>query len=354
MSKDTQLSDRAEVMKELAEQRKVQLAAEAGEQIDAVDEDGQPIAPVPAGQGVVEDPAKTDEDLSLEDAAAQANAAAEAEEDQDPSSDPAPSPAAAPAFDPNSEYELVVEGQKIKVKGAQILDRGRAAIQKETAADYKLQMASQLLEEAKRRVADLPPGDPAPARTEPAPTSEIADDKLAEMIQFGTKEQAAEAVKLLRQRGKAVDPEQIMDFVSQQMGPRIQAEIEFRNASEMVKRDYADIMGNEYLRRLFYVEENRRRAARAQGGEEDMRPHSELYRSIGDDLRKAFNMKAPAASTPSKEVRTLEQRKEAKQKTPVVPSPASARVEGKAPARPPTNAEIIDKMRAARHQRPLT
>lgn len=357
-SADGVLSAREQALKEIADRRRVEADAEAAESVPEVDENGNPIVKTdpPAAEEK-----EGEEELSLEEAGRVASEAAAAEDNEDPDAPSSASPSEPPSppqFDPEQEYELVVEGNKIKVKGSQIIERGRATLQKEVAAEYKLQLASELLEEAKRRAAVPPPGGPAAPEERPngkTPTDEADDAKLAEQIQYGTKEQAMEAIKQLRTSGRGAEPEQVMQFVSQQLGPRIAAEIEFRNAAEMVKRDYSDLMGNDYLRRLFYVEENRRRAPKAEGGEGDTRTPSELYRSIGDDLRKAFNLKPQQAPKPSSPApKTLDEKQKAKEKTPVVPSPASARVEGKGPSRPPTHTEIIDKMRKNRHQRPLT
>jgi hypothetical protein len=181
----------------------------------------------------------------------------------------------------------------------------------------------------------------------------VDDAKLAHHIQFGTPEQAAEALKTLRSTQKAVAPEQVLAFVARNIGPMVSAQVDFQQAVEMVKTEYPDLLGNDYLRRLFFAEENRRRAPKNQGGEGDTRKPSELYRSIGDDLRKAFGMKAPIPGKTPTAPMTLEEKKEAKEKAPVVPSPASVRLAPPATKKPATHEEIINKMRSARHQRPI-
>ena len=78
----------------------------------------------------------------------------------------------------------------------------------------------------------------------------------------------------------------------------------------------------------------------------DNRSYKELYKFIGDELRVKFNRPAPATN------KTIEQKKEAKAAAPSVPRLASARLEASPEKKPPTTQEVIDKMRAARGQRP--
>lgn len=356
-SVDERLSAREQIQKEIAERRRAELEAESKESFPGTGE-APTVEATPDEQA---EAAGGDNEPSLEEAGTQATAAAESEEETVASSTSSEVPGAsnpstaAPTqtFDPNAEYELEVEGQKVKVKGDKIFDAGKRTIQKEAAADYRLKMASELLLEAQRRAASLPPGGPtqtpAPAPVVKAPTG-LDENKLAEMIQYGTREQAAEAIKTLRESGKAVHtPEQILAFVAPRIGRVVSAQIEFQKAVDMVQKDYADILGDDYLRRLFFVEENRRRAPREQGGEGDTRTHMDLYKSIGDDLRKRFkptSTPAPTTGAPA----TLAEKEKAKAQAPVVPQTASARIERKGEAKAPTTSEIIAKMRSARHQ----
>jgi len=302
-----------------------------------------------------------DEELSLEDAAAKADAAAEAlppPEDSiaEPEGSGGPEgsqpPKAAP-IDPGAEYDVEVDGRLVKVLGSKIIEEGRKAVQKNGAADLRLNLASELLEEAKRRVGQLPEGaDSQPPRDtsvqQESPTSSDEEDlKLAEVIQYGTKEQAAEAIRALRSTQKAVTPDQVAGFVMRQLGPMMEQQLQFREAVDFVQKDYKDILDNPYTRRLFFLEENRRRAPRDRGGEGDNRSYKELYKSIGDDIRKNLNIPAPKADP----TETMADRQTAKSTGPrAVPVNAGGRIPATPAPKEPTREEILEDMRRRRHQ----
>src|SRR3990167_7646037 len=77
-------------------------------------------------------------------------------------------PAAPAAIDPAAEYDVVVDGQKMKVKGAAIIDAGYRTFQKETAADFRLKMASELLKEAEVKARGPTPQGAVPSEPPPA------------------------------------------------------------------------------------------------------------------------------------------------------------------------------------------
>lgn len=302
--------------------------------VQEVNEDGEPIAP-PA---VVEEQPPTDP--PAETVAAPTATASEA---------PAP-------FDPNLEYDVVVDGHTIKVPGTKIIEMGKRTLQKEAAADLRLQLAERILREAEARAAqapatgEAPRGPQAPAASAPkAPEAPKGPTplELAEAIQFGTKEQAAQAIEQLsRQQGAPVTPEQVLSFVQGNLGKMVSGEIEFREAASFVQSEYKDIMSHPYLKQLFFMEENKRRDAG------DRSSYKDLYAAIGNDLRKAFNLQpAPAAPAPTT---TMAERREQKvATTPPVPRTTAARLEAPAAPKAPTVNQVIDSMRKARHQRPL-
>lgn len=270
---------------------------------------------------------------------------------------PAPDPVPVPiAFDPEAEYDLIVEGQPIKVKGAKILEMGRATIQKEAAADYKLQLASQLLGEAQRRHATLPQRDetPQPSADEIAIQEKAQALELAKAIQFGTQEQAAEAIRsLTASRGKPVDGEQVMNFIHQQMPLMVKDNLAFENAVTWANTEYADLFKNDHLKRYFFSEEDRRRRT----PEGKSLPYQDLYKAIGEDLRKGFGLPktVPTAANPNPPAPTAAARQLAKAALPAVPTIAAARAsEVPAPAKPQTVEDIVNRMRTARKQQPLS
>lgn len=338
------------VLNEIAKRAFEQHAEEAKESFPSMDDEGN-ITPAPAK---AEPPADTP---PVEEETPPAPAA----EATPPVAAPAASPPAAPEapdkIDPSGEYEVVVEGQKMKVKGSTLWDAGIRTFQKESAADFRLQVASKLLQEAeeKARASATPPG--AEAQPHPEEPKRRSDADLSHDIQFGTPEQSAAAVAELRTRD-TVSPEQIQRLTEQHARRAAQDEFQFQEAKRHVDSEFSDLMSNDYMRRLFFLEENRRRAPKERGGEGDRRPYKELYTAIGNDLRKSFNLPKPAAATPAGTPTppgTAAARVERKRETPPVPRTAAARLsEAAAAEKARTPSEIIAAMAEARGQNRLT
>lgn len=261
---------------------------------------------------------------------------------------PAREPAAAlEVIDPNAEYDVVVEGQTIKVKGSLIIDAGKRTFSKETAADFRLRTASQLLEEAEKRLAATQPGASEQPKPQQQPASK-SEAELAQMLQFGTAEQSAEAVRVLLSRG--MPQEDIMRLSSDAARTAARDEYEFQRAKSFIAHEYRDIMERPALRNLFSSEEERLR----RGG--DKRPYGELYKAIGDSIRKDFGLQKPAAApsaqapaSGSKEART-----ERKAAAPSVPRTATARLQETQAPKPKSSSEIIAAMAERRGQHRLT
>lgn len=311
----------------------------------AADESAAETLPAGDGESMPEDQRPEATAPSEEETAPEGEAPAEPQ---------AAAPAAEPAapqiagIDPNGEYEVQVDGQAVKLKGTQILSR----VQKGEAADYRLELASKLLEEAKRTVA---PQQQLPAEgvaQQAQPRQPISDEQLAEMIQFGTREQAAEAVRALHaRRPDTVTMEGLQTFMAQQMPRIVDQQLAFREGANLVQKEYGDLLADPDLKQLFFIKEN---AARKSG---DKR-FTELYREIGEDIRNKFNRPAipasSAAPTQQAPAQTVAQRQAAKAAAPAAPRLASARLEGgSAQAKPKSREEIIAEMRQKRGQHAL-
>ncbi len=343
-----ELNPRTQAMAEIAARSNADREREASETLPAVNEDGESGAP----------------EQTLEQAGAEANAAAEAAEaDEAPAPNATPgsssaataAPAAAPAqapIDPNQDYEITVEGQKVKVKGSKIVERGFATLQKETAADYKLQLAGQALAEAEKIRASAQPTQPAqaalPAQGAPAQAqaAELGDAELAQLIQFGNPQQAAEAIKTLRARDSSlVTPQAMQQFMVRNIPQVVDAQLAFREAATFAKTEYGDLLTDPYLKELFFIKEDQFRRAG------DKRPYKDLYKAIGDDIRTHFNR--PAAA-PTQQAPSMQQRTDAKAKAPAAPKLAATRLEGGAGTpKAATREEVIEGMRKSRGQTSL-
>lgn len=260
---------------------------------------------------------------------------------------------AAPAsgIDLDREYEFIIDGQKAKIKGSQIVAR----VQKGETADHRLELASRLLQEAKQAAARqaAPPAQGAQPHAQAASqVQELKDEELAHLIQFGTKEQAAEAVRALRaQRPDAVTQQGFASFVAQ-LPSIVEARISFREGLDFAQKEYGDLLADPYLRPLFIMQEQEAMKAG------DRRSKRELYKAIGDGLRQHFNRPAPtatvasAASAPTAQAaQTIAEKQAAKAAAPAAPKLASVRLDGGGgEKKPATREQILDGMRARRGQ----
>jgi hypothetical protein len=325
-----ELNPRNRVMAEIAARSNIQADENAKETADTVDDEGNEVDPP----------------LNAEEPAAAAPEDAPAAPAEPAAAAPA-APAAPAGVDPEAEYEIEIEGRPTKVKGSQIIDAGRRTLQKETAADYRLQLATEALEQARRQAA-VPAGPVAPA--EPAPLNDL---QLAELVQFGSKEQAAAAIAEIRRRdSSAVTTEGLQQFMSAQLPKLVDRQLEFREATRFVQDEYGDLLGDPYLKQMFFWKEDQMRKAG------DTRGYIDLYKDIGEGLRKHFNRaKAPGSSpvAPTSNAApaapTRDQRLAAKAAAPAAPKLASARLDGGAGLpKPKTREEIIEGMRRSRGQ----
>ena len=220
---------------------------------DAPQDSAPAAAEAPAAEEQQEEPA-------AEEVPAEPEATAAAAEDQPQN-----------AIDPTKEYEVTVDGQKMKVPGQKIIDAGFRTFQKETAADYRLKTATELLKQAEERAAQMIASAPAQAaQPAAAPAStEPTEAELGNMLQYGTPEQASQAIKFLMSRGQnQVNPMQVAQIAAAQAREALSLE----EGAKFVKSEYADLLENPMARQLFFAEERRRRTPKEQGGEGDTRP----------------------------------------------------------------------------------
>ena len=320
-----------EISKRVAEGHKTDFAESA----PVIDDDHNPVEPPPA--------------VTEEEAPAPVE-----EEAPAPAAEPvaAPAPvAAAPepgkeAIEPTKEYEVTIDGQKIKVPGQKIIDAGFRTYQKETAADYRLQVATDLLRRAEEQSRTTQPSVQAEA---PKAAAEASDQELAAAIQYGNPEEASRAIAEMRKRDK-VDPAQILQAATAQA----RNEIAFQEGLKFVQSEYADLLATPDIRDLFIMKENKARLPREQGGLGDTRAPKELYQAIGEDLRKSFNRPKPASSTTQGQTTvasTASSRQERKAAAPSVPRTAAGRLSQVSETpKAKTSSEIIAAMAARRGQ----
>jgi hypothetical protein len=323
-----ELNPRNQILREIAERSNAAADMDAVETVDSFNDDGESAQEDTA-------PVETQEnEITQETQAVETPTETPAEPAEQPSQ-----------FNPDQEYELTVNGRPMKVKGSQIIERGRMAIQKETAADQKLELASSLLQEVQAKLQ----AQPAPAVVPQQPAFSVTDEQLAEIIQYGTKEQAAQAIAELRRSGQS--SEMAQQQMQRAIPQVINDQLAFHEAAKFVQDEYGDLLTDPYLKQLFFMKENSMRETGGVDGRGDRRSYKELYKEIGEDLRTHFNKPKTASVTPIPAPKTREEKVAAKSAAPSAPKLASARMEGAAEKKPLSREEVIQKMQMARGQR---
>lgn len=233
------------------------------------------------------------------------------------------------------KVKIKVDGQEMEVDEDKIREEGIKSLQKEIAADKRLEEASRIKKQmedawqAAQKQAQVPPVQ----TTAPSQDGQAgADDffiQAVKKIQYGSETEAAEAMKtLVSQAAQAGRPreltlQQVQDF------------IDFREATKWAFDEYKDLLSDPVLRTAFAESE---RALRAKG---DSRPYREIYQEIGTGLRGWLKDKIPAPSPQTKVER----------KASVVNIPSAAtRQQAPQPQKEPTPTDVIAEMRKARKQ----
>lgn len=224
--------------------------------------------------------------------------------------------------------KIKVDGEEREVPKEKILDAGIRALQKESTADKRLEEATRLLREVEQKYVQ-----PQKEQKQEHPSQEWDDATIAYALEHGNEEQKAYAISLIRGRGNTT---QDLAEIEERAVSKALDTVDFRESSQWFQTEYKDIVADPYLFQLAAMAEER---ARANG---DTRTRKELYKSIGDDLRKWKGGITVSTS--------LEEKRE--QKSNIVNLP-SASVKKTAPAeeKPKSTSDIIEEMRKKRGQR---
>ena len=214
---------------------------------------------------------------------------------------------------------LKIDGQEQKVPRSKVEEYGIRAMQKELAADRKLEEATRLLNEAKAKFAQ-----PSQDVVQQQPSNDAAE--LAKALQYGTEDDAVQAIKALQGRNMAT-PDQIAMMVDER--------VKFQNAVEWFQSEYSEINQDPYLQQIAVNAEAQKRA---QG---DQRPFKELYKEIGDEIMAWRAKIAPPKALADKQAR--------KASVQTIPS-ASVRQTPSEPEKPESASDVVEQMRRARGQ----
>lgn len=219
----------------------------------------------------------------------------------------------APTDDPVET--LKIDGQEREVPQSKVLEEGRRAMQKELAADKRLEEAALLKKQYEELLARATQNVPPPP----------PEEDLTEIIQNAAFD--PEAAKKLAQmiKGRDAATPDVMKLVRE--------EISAQHMLDRFKVEFKDIVEDERALTLAASMEAQKRQAG------DTRPLYDIWAEVGNDIR---SWKAGLSG---------QTKQEAKAKLQDV-NVASARLEQKEAPRPPTMSEVIDRLAKSRGQLP--
>ena len=156
-----------------------------------------------------------------------------------------------------SRHKIKVNGKELDLSYEELVARA----QKIEAADDYLRSA--------KEIADAIKSQPS---TQDAVEEDVDDIELVRAIQMGTEEEAAAALRKLRQ---PTQPSINQDELFQ----AFEAKQQLNRASEKFASEFSDVMGDPYLRKLAFEEDARLVAAN------DTRPIDERFKAVGNTIR---------------------------------------------------------------------
>lgn len=320
------VSPREEMMAEIQKARQEQLAQE-------FKEGGGDISTLePADKKEEQKPEVKEEEKSDATPAVEGEAKPEAEEKTE---EPV-----------KAKVKIKVDGQELEVDEEAVREAGIKALQKQSAADKRLEESARLkkeaeaearkiLEDARQKAQQNQDGEALPVKGGLSAVEKLTDDRFIETVkkvQYGGEAEAGQALKdLISEAVKAgKSPELTLNEVGEYL--------EFREATKWAHDEYKEILGDPKLKTLFSSEEKRLRSAG------DVRPYREVYSDIGNGLREWLKEKAPGP-TQAKDLT----RQERKASVVVIPTAAARQP---APTQPKelSPSEVVDRMRKSRHQ----
>lgn len=236
----------------------------------------------------------------------QVEKAQDQEEEQPEEQNEAPAAEAPSAEEPVAEkkYKLKVNGKELELTESELIARAS-----------KIEAADEYLRRAKERVAEVEqPARPAGPTPEELQRRQDEEDRaLVRAIQMGTEEEAAAALRKLREQASA-RPSLSRDDVSRTIDERLA----FNTAIEKFSTEYSDVWTDPILKKIALDRDSQLLAAG------DERNYWDRYAQIGEEIRTWKQSIAPAADV-KQEDKTLAEKEQRKASAPKAPVAASAK-----------------------------
>jgi len=204
--------------------------------------------------------------------------------------------------EPPRRYKIKVNGKELELTEEELIAR---ASKIEAADDYLRRAKAQAIEQPV-----VPVVGPTPEELQRQQDEE--DRALVRAIQMGTEEEAAAALRKLREQTSA-RPSLSRDDVSRTIDERLS----FNTAIDRFSTEFSDVWTDPILKKIAFD----RDAELLRAG--DDRPYWERYEQVGQEIR-AWRQALAPTPTPEPAVTAKEQRKAA---APKAPTPASAKTQ---------------------------
>jgi hypothetical protein len=243
--------------------------------------------------------------------------------------------------------KIKVDGEEQEVPEDKILDAGVRALQKESAADRRLQEATEKLTRAEQLLAAAERQSAPSAESESPPSGSPDADvtALAKAIQFGTEDEVKAAVKTMLDRqgpgrsNATPPPEDVVAVVEQRL--------EFKSALNKFQSEFKDVWDDPYLRKLAFDEDDRLQKEIIAGNREPMN-YLERFVEAGKAVREWRDRIAGSTGTPKVDISA--DKRDRKAAAGSLPTAGGRAAPVPAPAAPSNPADIVREMRQARGQ----
>lgn len=145
------------------------------------------------------------------------------------------------------KVKLKVDGEEREVDEQAVIDAGIRTLQKESAADRRLEEATRLLNEARQQAAK----QTAPVE-QPKEEPRVDDDVEKEVIDAlmtGDEEKARQALRKFREVARPVVTDEGRTAIPdpQKIAAEVKAQLSFESASEKFRGDFPEIVADPYL-----------------------------------------------------------------------------------------------------------
>jgi hypothetical protein len=144
------------------------------------------------------------------------------------------------------KVKLKVDGEEREVDEQAVIDAGIRALQKESAADKRLEEATRLLREAQVQVARQTAVEPPKVEK---PADDDVEKEVIDALMTGDEDKARLALRKFREAARPVVQDEGRAAIPDpsRIAAEVKAQLSFESASEKFKGDFPEIVADPYL-----------------------------------------------------------------------------------------------------------